>query len=87
MGIDHISSGSSTQPVLIKIDDKKQRENEHHPEVRALAEDKCGGGGRGENAKTTREMQIFPPHSKEKNNRVCEGHELPVYRSVVVKTD
>ena len=36
--------GSSPRPVLIKINDKKQRRQakgkEHHPEVRALAEDK-----------------------------------------------
>ena len=27
---------------------------------------------------TRKEKQRYPPHSKEKNSRVCEGHELLV---------
>ena len=73
---------SSTRPVLIKINDKRSKSEKRRQKNIIL---KCGPWLKTseeeeeeEEKKRKRDMQRFPPESKEKKSRVCAGHRILV---------
>ena len=73
---------SSTRPVLIKINDKRSKSEKRRLKNIIL---KCGPWLKTseeeeeeEEKKRKRDMQRFPPESKEKKSRVCAGHKILV---------
>ena len=73
---------STRRPVLIKINDKRSKSEKRRLKNIIL---KCGSWLKTseeeeeeEEKKRKRDMQRFPPESKEKKSRVCAGHKILV---------